>query len=254
MGSLFSKQQEDIKKLKEDFTNLQVEMKGLQITGEDNSAKINATDERLNRLEKSHSDIVNALNGLTTRLTDISETNNQVAKLVDNTNKRLDGLDKTMKKESKNSEQCLEILQEETSKHQDHRLQMERMMANSGFQSHLPTSTLSKGEWIGLLPKKKCNKMVDEPRILHIRKCISPLHIKMVGRYLGLRDNEISEISVDYINQSAEVAYQIILKWKHKMGHQAKVKNLIDCLYRAAMEEPCSINVNSLKEALEDMN
>lgn len=92
--------------------------------------------------------------------------------------------------------------------------------------------------------------MVDETKILHIKTCMSALHLKMVGRHLGLPDNDISEIEVDSKNQSAEIAYQILLKWKNRRGQQAKVKNLISGFFQAATEDPSSINVDSLRKAL----
>lgn len=73
----------------------------------------------------------------------------------------------------------------------------------------------------------------------------------MVGRHLGLRDNDVCEIEVDCRHLTAsETAYQILIKWKNKMGQKATIRSLTECLFEAAKEDPTSINVESLTDAL----
>lgn len=219
MGGLFSSVR------KKDFTILEEKIRKLESRADENSEEMKTTNRRMEALAKSQSHIENTLGGLTTRLDDLGMH-------MINSNKR--------------SEECLDILLKETTKHLEHRLHMERMIRDFGFQRNLTT----KDEWIGTIPKDIYNTIVDEMRILHIKTCMSARHLKMVGRHLGLRDNDISEIEVDCKNQSAEVAYQILLKWKNRRGQQAKVKHLIAGFFQAAMEDPSSINVDSLRKGL----
>ena len=85
------------------------------------------------------------------------------------------------------------------------------------------------------LTDKEMNKQVSE-QILARASCFITGKWKMIGRFLGLIDVDISKISHDYFQYGVdECAYQSLLKWKNQSLNiqNTTVRELIETLYKS---------------------
>lgn len=210
-------------------------------------------DKQIKRLENRIDQIFTRMNDGEFRINKVEESHNKVVSALDETKKRFDDLLMHITVDSESNKEGWKTMKEENIRNQKHRDRIERMLCTFGSERSSLTlaSPTTIDEWIGKVQIGTLISIVDEQKILKIKRCISASHIKMVGRHLGLREHDICEIEVDLRHQlAAEAAYQMLIKWKNKMGQKATVGCLTECLFEAAKEDPRSINVESLTEAI----